>query len=152
MDGGAAEPVSTRGTRNSALEPVRARPRGAAIAVVLWSLIAIGALASVAALSARVETALAGNYRDHAAALALAEAGLAEALAREAADPGPAGAARELAGMMETGAWSARWTPLAGRFAIRGEGRSGRARREVEAWVVRAPEGPRLTAWRGVLR
>jgi hypothetical protein len=134
-----------------AAESVTPQRRGAAIVVVLWALIAVGALASVAALGARVETALAGNYRDHAAALALAEAGLAEALAREAADPG-AGAPRELAGTMETGAWSARWTPRAGRYAVRGEGLSGRARREVEAWVDPGPAGPRVVAWREVLR
>lgn len=125
---------------------------GASLAVVLWALVALGALASWAALAARVETALSGNYRDHAAALGLAEAGLAEALAREAAGPGTPGAPRELAGSMETGTWSARWTPSGGRYAVRGQGRSGRALREVEAWVVPGPTGPRVVAWREVLR
>ncbi len=129
-----------------------ARREGTSLAVVLWVLIALGALSGLAALAARVETALAANYRDHAAALALAEAGLAEALAREAADPGAAGAARALGGELETGTWSASWTPSAGRYAIRAVGSSGRAVREVEAWAEPGPSGPRVAAWREVLR
>jgi len=131
--------------------PAWTRRAGAALAVVLWALVALAALSLAAALAARVETALAGNYRDHAAALGLAEAGLAEALAREAIDPGAPGAARELAGTLETGSWTARWTPSSGRFGIRAAGRSGRAAREVEAWVERDPgDGPRVVAWREV--
>jgi hypothetical protein len=135
MDGRATQSVTARA--------------GAALAVVLWALVALGALALAAALAARTETALAGNYRDHAAALALAEAGLAEALAREVAGPGGAGAVRELEGVLETGSWTARWIPSGGRFAVRASGRSGRAVREIEAWVERAP-GPRVVAWREV--
>ncbi|MFN2421748.1 MAG: hypothetical protein ABR527_10310 [Gemmatimonadota bacterium] len=124
---------------------------GAALGVVLWALVALGALALAAALSGRVETALAHNYRDHAAALALAEAGLAEALARETAVPGPAGVDRSAEGTLETGQWVARWTPGAGRFAIRAEGRSGRATRVVEAWIERGGVlSPRIVAWREV--
>jgi len=131
--------------------PAPARRAGAALAVVLWALVALTALSLAAALAARVETALAGNYRDHAAALALAEGGLAEALAREAVDPGAAGVARELAGTLETGSWTARWTPSGGRFGIRAEGRSRSAAREVEAWVERDPGGgPSVVAWREV--
>jgi Tfp pilus assembly protein PilX len=135
-------------------QPLSSRCReaaGAALGVVLWALVAMGALALAAALSARVETALAHNYRDHAAALALAEAGLADALAREAAEPGPAGVERAAAGTLETGEWTARWTPRAGRFAVRAEGRSGRATRVVEAWVERGGVlSPRVVAWREV--
>jgi hypothetical protein len=124
---------------------------GAALAVVLWALVALTALSLAAALAARVETALAGNYRDHAAALALAEAGLAEALAREAIDPGAAGIPRELAGTLETGSWTARWAPSGGRFGIRAVGRSRSAVRDVQAWVERDPGGgPRVVAWREV--
>jgi hypothetical protein len=143
-----------RSTKSVIVQPAAGRPAcparaGAALAVVLWALVALGALALVAALAARVETALAGNYQDHAAALGLAEAGLAEALAREAVDPGASGAARELEGVLETGSWAALWTPSGGRFAVRASGRSGRAEREVEAWVERAPV-PRVVAWREV--
>jgi hypothetical protein len=125
--------------------------RGAALAVVLWALVALAALSLAAALAARVETALAGNYGEHAAALALAEAGLAEALALEASDPGPAGVGRALAGELETGRWTARWTPAAGRFAVRAAGASGRSAREVEAWLERVPgAAPRVVAWREI--
>lgn len=124
---------------------------GATLAVVLWALVALGALSIAAALVARVEIALSANHRDYAAALALAEVGLAEALAREAADPGPLDAPRSVAGTVETGSWSARWTPIAGRFAVRATGRSGRVPREIEAWIeVGAPGGPRIVAWREV--
>jgi Tfp pilus assembly protein PilX len=133
------------------LKSRRCDASGAALGVVLWALVALGALALAAALSARVETALAHNYRDHAAALALAEAGLAEALAREAAEPGSDGVGRSVEGTLETGEWVARWTPDAGRFAIQAEGRSGRATRVVEAWIERGGVlSPRVVAWREV--
>jgi hypothetical protein len=140
MGGSPAQPVTTGRSVS-----------GAALGVVLWALVALGALALAAGLSARIETALARNYRDHAAALALAEAALAEALAREAVDPGPVGVERWASGRLATGEWSARWTARAGRFPVRAEGRSGGAIRVVEAWIERGGAlSPRIVAWREV--
>lgn len=150
MESGTPEPVSAWPV-GAARAAGPSGPRGAALVVVLWALVALGALALAAAVAARLETALAANYRDHAAALALAEAGLAAALALEAIDPGSASAPRETEGRLETGRWSARWTPGPGRFAVRAVGQGGRAERTIEAWIERADGGaPAVVAWREV--
>ena len=127
----------------------RPAPRGAALAVVLWALIALGALSLSAALAARLDLALGAAHRDHAAALAAAEAGLAEALARLAADPEAIAEADSLDGTLETGSFRAVWSPAGGRVRLVATGRRGAARREVEAWAEPAPGGGlRLAAWR----
>lgn len=126
-------------------------PRGTALPIVLWALIALGALSTAAAVSAVLDWSLARNHADHAAALALAEAGLAEALAVVAAEPARAARADSVAGGLETGAFGARWEPAAGRLHVVAEGSRQGARRTVEAWISSdADGGLRIAAWREV--
>lgn len=125
--------------------------RGTALPIVLWALIALGALSTAAALSATLDWSLARNHADHAAALALAEAGLAQALAVVAAEPSRATRADSLTGGLETGAFSALWEPAAGRLRVVAEGSRQAARRTVEAWIsADADGGLRIAAWREV--
>lgn len=124
-------------------------PRGAALAVVLWALMALGTLALSAALAARMDLALGAAHRDHATALAAAEAGLAEALAALAGEPARAGAPDSLAGALGGGSWAAAWSPLAGGLEVRSTGSRGDARRTVVARVVAAAgAGLTVTAWK----
>lgn len=124
--------------------------RGVALAVVLWALVALAAVSLAAAVRARVDLAAATAYRDHAAALGLAEAGVADALAALAADPARALAADSLSGTLETGRYGARWAPVpGGGVVVTARGRAGRADRAVEARVwLDAGGTPRIAAWR----
>ncbi|MFN2383095.1 MAG: hypothetical protein ABR559_02400 [Gemmatimonadota bacterium] len=132
-----------------------ARPGGAcgtALPVVLWALIALAALALWAAVAASVDLALAGNHRDHAAALALAEAGLADVLAAVAEVPARGLRPDSLAGRLETGSYRARWAPAPGGIRVTATGASGPAGRSLEAWIaVEAGGALQITAWREVL-
>lgn len=128
---------------------VLANVRGSAIVVVLWALVALAALSTAAAVASITDLALARAHRDHAAALGLAEAGVAETLARLAADPMAAGREDSLEGALSTGVWRAAWTPSANGTRVLSEGDSRGMRRRIEAWVERGEGGAvRITAWR----
>ncbi|MGH7562854.1 MAG: hypothetical protein ACREK5_00310, partial [Gemmatimonadota bacterium] len=123
--------------------------RGTALAIVMWALVALAALSTAAVVTSITDLALARAHRDHAAALGLAEAGLAEALAVLAADPLAAGRSDSLSGALSSGFYRASWAPAGGRARIVSTGDSRGIRRQVEAWVVTG-EGVRVVAWREV--
>lgn len=119
---------------------------GATLAIVLWTMVALGALALAAAGAARIETVLQGRYRDHAAALSLAEAGLAEA--RSALAGNPARVRDSLAGALELGRYEVRWEPVGDDVRVVSEGVVGTAVRTIEARVTIGADEPGLAAWR----
>jgi len=123
------------------------RERGATLAIVLWAVVVLGAMALAAAASARIETVLQSRYREHAAALALAEAGLAEVQATIARDATRASAADSLSGALTTGTFVAQWGPVAGRVHVVARGRAGQSQRQIEAWFEPA-RGVPVIAWR----
>lgn len=125
--------------------------RGTVLAVVLWALVALAALSTAAVVTSITDLALARAHRDHAAALGLAEAGLADALAVLAADPLAAGRSDSLAGTLPGGSYRASWAPSGGRTRILSTGVSRGLVREVEAWAV-TEGGVRVVAWREVGR
>lgn len=120
---------------------------GAALAVVVWALVALGALATAAVVTSITDLALARAHRDQAAALGLAEAGLAQTLAVLAADPLAATRSDSLSGTLAGGSYRAVWSPLGERTRIVATGESRGMRRQVEAVAVPGP-GPRLADWR----
>ncbi|HUP19392.1 MAG TPA: hypothetical protein VM778_05490 [Gemmatimonadota bacterium] len=125
--------------------------RGAALAVVLWALIALGALSLTAALAARLDLALGAAHRDHAAALAAAEAALAEALATIAAGPERGDVPDSLSGSLASASWRVAWAPAGGGIHVEAEGLRGGARRRVEARVSEDATGAlRIAAWREI--
>lgn len=63
--------------------PGTVRTRGFALLIVLWFLVLIAAIATYLLVNARMEIAIARNIRSSAAAEALADAGIAEALFNE---------------------------------------------------------------------
>ncbi|MGH7557950.1 MAG: hypothetical protein ACREMD_09310 [Gemmatimonadota bacterium] len=128
-----------------------ARERGTALAIVLWALVALAALSTAAVVTSITDLALARAHRDHAAALGLAEAGLAEALAVLAADPLAAGRSDSLSGALSSGSYQTSWAPVGGRARIVSTGESRGLRRQVEAWVVTG-ERVRVVAWREAWR
>lgn len=120
--------------------------------VVVWALVAIGALAAIAIVTATIDRVLAAHHRHHAAALAYAEAGLAEALAAVSTTPALGSRPDSLAGAIGTGGYRVGWTPAAAGLAVRALGWSAGAQRSVEARVVQSAEGAlRVVAWREVL-
>lgn len=119
---------------------------GVVLVIVLWCLVAMGFLAASAGMTGRLALALASGYRDHAAALALAEAGIADALAALRLNPDRATRPDSLAGRLETGAYRARWDPIGRRLRIEASGSSGRSSRTIEAWTGRGEA--RVTDWR----
>lgn len=122
--------------------------RGSAIVVVLWALVALAALSTAAAVASITDLALARAHRDHAAALGLAETGLAETMARLAADPTAATREDSVAGALSTGVWRADWSPAAGGARVLSEGDSRGMHRRIEAWATRGEGGEvRVTAW-----
>ena len=130
---------------------MRPASQGAALPIVLWALIALGALSAAAATAARLDWALARNHRDYAVGLGLAEAGLAEAMATLAADPGRGSVQDSLAGGLETGGYEARWAPVASGVRVRAVGIRGAVRREIESIVSFDATGAlRIAAWREV--
>lgn len=133
MGGGTAEPVSQRGS---------------ALVVVLWVLVALSALSLAASIGAVVDLRLAVRHREHAAALAAAESGLAEALAAVAVAPSRALVADSVAGSEGDGAWVARWSPNGSELRLRAIGVAGSATREIEAWATPAGVEWRVSAWR----
>ncbi len=126
--------------------PGPAREAGTALAVVVWALVALAALSTAAIVTSITDLALARAHRDHAAALGVAEAGLAEALAILAADPLAAGRSDSLSGTLPNGTYRTFWAPLGGRARIVSTGDSRGIRREVEAWAV-VEGGVRVVAW-----
>ncbi|HYO47066.1 MAG TPA: PilX N-terminal domain-containing pilus assembly protein, partial [Gemmatimonadota bacterium] len=74
---------------------------GSALVVVLWALVALSALSLAASVGAVVDLRLAVRHREHAAALAAAEAGLAEALAAVTVAPARAARADSVSGAGE---------------------------------------------------
>ncbi|HET6343037.1 MAG TPA: hypothetical protein VFG78_12745 [Gemmatimonadota bacterium] len=117
--------------------------------VVLWALVALAALSTVAAVASITDLALARAHRDHAVALGLAEAGVAETLARLAADPMAAAREDSLEGALSTGVWRAAWTPAPDGARVLSEGDSRGMRRRIEARVLRGEGGEvRIIAWK----
>lgn len=126
--------------------------RGVALAVVLWVILVLGILSSAAGLAARLELKIAVAYRDHAAALAVADAGLAEAMSGLASGSVTLGSVDTLAGEIETGEWRASLRSSAGGLQVVVTGSSGSALRRIEAQIVMHESGnPSVTAWREIL-
>jgi len=124
---------------------------GTALPIVLWALIALGSLSAIASVTAILDLSLTRNHQDYAAALALAEAGLADALAAVASDPMRASRPDSLVGGLETGAYRARWEASGVGLHVQAEGTRQAARRTVEAWVSsNADDALRITGWREV--
>ncbi|CAN5893813.1 hypothetical protein BH20GEM1_BH20GEM1_08540 [soil metagenome] len=123
-----------------------AAQRGAALVVVLWALVALSGLALAASVGAVIDLRLAVRHREHAAALATAETGLAQALAALRVDPSRAARVDSVQGAGPAGSWIARWHPSGGGVRVLAEGSAGSAGRAVEvravpsggAWIVRA--------------
>lgn len=124
--------------------------RGSALVVVLWVLVALGALALAASVGAVVDLRLAARHREHAAALGAAEAGLAEALAELRRNPLRAASADSVVGSGAPGAWRTRWFPIGGRLHLLSGGISGSATRELEVWADPDAVGWRVTGWREI--
>lgn len=124
--------------------------RGFALPVALWSLVVLAALTQAALLGARLDIVLASSQRDHTAALAAAEAGLAEAMRAIAGSTVVAPDSVE--GTIGAGAYRAVWFPSGERIQVTASGRSGRSgQRRIEAWVSSyAGGGLRISAWRDV--
>lgn len=118
---------------------------GTTLAIVLWALVAIGALSALAGLAARLDLALAAAWRDHAVALGLAEAGVAEATAARAG--GEAAGGRS--GTVATGSWEAAWEPAGAGTRIVAVGHRGGAARRLEVRIVEISPGRwAVSAWR----
>ena len=142
---GRADAVDDRATEH----PVSGGSRGVALPVVLWALVALGGLSIAAAGTARLEVALADRYLDHAAALALAEAGLALSMNRLAA--GAATSPDSLTGILGGGAYTGHWSADGAGFRIRAVGSRQGARREVEVWAAVDGAGAlQIAAWHEV--
>jgi hypothetical protein len=143
MGGVAKEPLSPF--------PSSGAERGTSLVVVLWALVALSALSLAASVGAVVDLRLAVRHREHAAALAAAETGLAEALAAVRVEPGRAAGADSVSGAGEEGAWTTRWSPSGSRVRFLSTGRAGAASREIEAWGEPRPgSGWRVVGWREV--
>jgi Tfp pilus assembly protein PilX len=147
VDGVAEKPLSPR----AAAAVVRDPERGSALVVVLWALVALSALSLAASVGAVVDLRLAVRHREHAAALALAEAGLAEGLAAVTLAPARATRPDSASGGGADGAWTSGWSPSAGRLRFLCRGFAGSASREIEAWAESSP-GPawRIVGWREI--
>lgn len=127
------------------------RRAGTALPVVLWALIILGALSTVAFLTASLDLKLAIHHEDFAAALGGAEAGLAEALAAVARRPARAAAPDSVRGTIGSATYRARWEPSAEGFRVVATGVQGSAERRVEAWVSSdAGGGLRISAWQEI--
>ena len=118
--------------------------------VVLWALVALSALSLSAAVGAILDIRLAVRHREHAAALAAAEAGLAEAFAAVWMNPVRAAQIDSATGSGD-GSWTVRWSPSRTGLRLLSTGREGSATREIE---VRAEPAPgalwRVVAWREI--
>jgi type II secretory pathway component PulK len=126
-----------------------AAERGAALVVVLWALVALSGLSLAASIGAVVDLRLAVRHREHAAALAAAETGLAQALAALRLDPDRAARPDSLHDSGE-GAWVARWFPAGTRVRLRSSGGVGNAARELEAWAEPSGATWIVVAWREI--
>ena len=137
-------------SRGRPISPAPRKERGAALAVVLWALVALSALALAASVGAVVDLRLGTRHREHAVALAAAEAGLATGLAVVTLDPARAARPDSAAGTEGAGAWACRWSPSGSRLRLGSTGIAGSATRSIEAWAQ--PSGPvwRVFAWREV--
>lgn len=124
---------------------------GSALVVVLWALIALSALSLAASIGGVVDLRLAVRHREHAAALAAAESGLAVALAAVTLAPSRALVADSVAGTEGGAGWTASWSPVGPRLRLRATGLAGSSTREIEAWAGTAAAGDwRVTAWREI--
>lgn len=139
------------GRAEESLIPRRGRSEwGATLVVVLWVLVALGALALAASVGAVMDLRLGIRHREHAAALAAAEAGLATALAAVTLDPARATRADSAAGAEGDGSWMSRWSPAGARLRLDASGSAGSATRRIEAWAERAGGAWRVAAWREI--
>ena len=124
--------------------------RGATRVVVLWALVALSALSLSAAVGAILDIRLAVRHREHAVALAAAEAGLAEALAAVWMNPVRAAQIDSATGSGD-GTWVVRWSPSGTGLRLLSTGWEGSATREIE---VRAEPAAgalwRVVAWREI--
>jgi hypothetical protein len=145
VGGGAKEPV-----RPAAPQPTGVGERGAALVVVLWALVALSGLSLAASVGAVVDLRLAMRHREHAAALAAAETGLAEALAALRLEPSRAALPDSVFGVGPEGAWITRWYPAGPRLRLRSSGQSGSAGRELETWAEPSAVTWIVVAWREI--
>ena len=118
--------------------------------MVLWALVALSALALSASVGAVLDLRLAVRHGEHAAALAAAEAGLAEAVAAVAREPLRAAGADSLTGSEAGGAWTASWLPAGTGIRLRANGSAGSATREIEAWAAPAGTEWGFIGWREI--
>jgi Tfp pilus assembly protein PilX len=126
------------------------RDRGTTLLVVLWALVALGALALAASVGSIVDVRLATRHRQHAIALAAAESGLARSLDSITLDPARAARADSAAGAEGDGLWACRWAPAGGRLRLAASGSAGGATRTLEVWADPEAGGWRVAAWREV--
>ena len=133
-----------------AAQPPDIAERGAALVVVLWALVALSGLSLAASVGAVVDLRLAMRHREHAAALAAAETGLAEALAALRLEPGRAALPDSVFGVGPEGVWMTRWYPAGPRVRLRSSGESGRAGRELETWAEPSGATWIVVAWREI--
>ena len=124
--------------------------RGTSLVVVLWALVALSALALSASVGALVDLRLAIRHREHAEALAAAEAGLAEAVAAVAREPLRAAGADSVTGSEAGAAWTASWLPAGPGIRLRASGFAGSATRGIEAWAAPAGHEWRVVGWREI--
>lgn len=139
--------------RGASERPSTVNPRqaGTALPVVLWALIILGALSAAAVVTAVLDLKLAVHNQDFAAALGGAEAGLAEALAAVARQPGRAATPDSVRGTVGLATYRARWEPGPSGFKVVATGVQGSAERRVEAWISSdAGGGLRISAWQEV--
>ena len=121
------------------------------LVVVLWALVALSALSLAASVGAVVDLRLAVRHREHAASLAAAETGLAEALAAVYLTPARAARSDSVSGSGESGAWKTRWSPSGARLHFQCTGLAGSASREIEAWAEpSAGAAWRVVGWREI--
>ena len=128
--------------------PRLASKRGAALVVVLWALIALSGLSLAASIGAVVDLRLAIRHREHAAALAAAETGLAQALAALRLEPSLAPRPDSVKGAGSEGTWSIQWSPSGARVRLLASGEMGSASRGIEAWAEPAGATWIVVAWR----
>ena len=122
--------------------------RGATLVVVLWLLVALGALSFVAAMAARTDRALTRAWSDHAATLGLAEAGVADALSAIASGGSTTGSRRNA---LATGTYEVVWEPAGDRIRVVSTGARGGSRRTVEVHVgPKVGDRLHIAAWREI--
>ena len=126
-------------------------PRGVALPIALWAVVILTALSTSAFVMALLEVRLTRNHRDHAAALHVAEAGVAMATAVVTREASARSSADSISGSIDRDTFRASWEPRGDQVVITCRGSAGSAVRVVEAWLsFDASEASRISAWREV--